>query len=279
MLKTRVITAILALIPMIWVFLMGDPWVIRVFFTLLVGLSAFEMAGMILPAVHRRFAEEKDSQKAPLWPLFVTILLSSSLYAVLVFGGDHVNGYIGLGLLAALLIGVFGAPSVDLSFAYASSLVICIIYSVFPWLAIGELYERSSDPRFIFLLCAVVWCGDTGAYFAGRSLGRHKLAPRMSPNKTWEGAIGGIVASLLGGICLKAYYGEAFLTWPLIAACCIFGGIFGQLGDLTESTFKRFSGVKDSGKIFPGHGGFLDRVDGLLFAAPVIWFILYQFGS
>ncbi|MES2745268.1 MAG: phosphatidate cytidylyltransferase, partial [Bdellovibrionota bacterium] len=70
-----------------------------------------------------------------------------------------------------------------------------------------------------------------------------------------------------------------FLSWPLVIAAAIFGGIFGQLGDLTESTFKRFAEVKDSGKIFPGHGGFLDRVDGLLFAAPVIWFILFQFGS
>ncbi|MBC7660384.1 MAG: phosphatidate cytidylyltransferase [Chitinophagaceae bacterium] len=277
MLRTRVITAICALIPFIWVFTKGDLQVIRIFFTVLVGISAFEMAGMTFPALYRRFGVEKA--ESPEWLRYVTILLSSAIYASLVFADTHVIGYVGLGLLGGLLLGVFAAPTVDLSFAGASGLVTSIVYSVFPWLAVIALYEKAGDARYIFLLCGLVWCGDTGAYFAGRSLGKHKLAPRMSPNKTWEGAVGGIIASVIGGSFLKLYYGESYVAWALIIPCCIFGGIFGQLGDLTESTFKRFSGVKDSGRIFPGHGGFLDRVDGLLFAAPIIWFILYQFGS
>jgi phosphatidate cytidylyltransferase len=77
---------------------------------------------------------------------------------------------------------------------------------------------------------------------------------------------------------VKFLFSEDFADWAAVLLCGIMGGAFGQLGDLTESAFKRFAGVKDSGKIFPGHGGFLDRVDGLLFAAPVIWLILYQFG-
>lgn len=281
MLKTRVITAILALIPMLWIFLQGDAQVITIFFNILVGISAFEMAGMIFPALYNRFGEKREGAKleTPRWQCFVTVLLSVSLYASLVYPESHVTGYIGLALLGAILIGVFSAPSVDLAFASVSGFLCSIVYSVFPWIAILGLYLKSNDAHYIFFLCLIVWCGDTGAYFTGRAIGRHKLAPRMSPNKTWEGAIGGIVASLVGGSCLRAYYGEAFMSWTLVVLCCVLGGIFGQLGDLTESTFKRFSGVKDSGKIFPGHGGFLDRVDGLLFAAPVVWFILYQFGS
>ena len=281
MLKTRVITAILALIPMLWIFLKGDAQAISIFFTVLVGISAFEMASMLFPALYSRFGEKTASipPQTPQWPRIVTILLSVSLYASLVFTESHVIGYIGLVLLGAILIGVFSASSVDLAFANVSGFLVGIVYSVFPWIAILALYLKANNATYVFFLCLVVWCGDTGAYFTGRTFGKHKLAPRMSPNKTWEGAIGGIMASLIGGSCLRIYYGEAFMSWSVVVLCCVFGGVFGQLGDLTESTFKRFSGVKDSGKIFPGHGGFLDRVDGLLFAAPVIWFILYQFGS
>jgi len=279
MLKTRVITAVIALIPMLWILLYGNPLVIKVFFTALVGLSAYEMAAMIFPALYSRLGEKAAANPivAPRWLRFVTILLSCSLYASLEFTEAPVIGYAGLVLLGAILIGIFAAPSVELSFANASGFVTSIVYSVFPWIAILALYARGADARYLLFLCVVVWCGDTGAYFAGRSLGKRKLAPRMSPNKTWEGAIGGIVASVIGGLCLRAYYGDDFMSLPLVVGSSVFGGIFGQLGDLTESSFKRFSGVKDSGSIFPGHGGFLDRVDGLLFAAPVIWFILHQF--
>ncbi len=280
MLKTRVITAILALIPMLWIFLKGNAFVINSLFTGLVGICAYEMAGMIFPGLYRRLGDSTLSKpvEAPIWLRFVTILLSSGLYACLEFTPAPVIGYVGLLLLGAILIGTFAAPTVELSLANATGLVTSIVYSVFPWLAIIALYLKGSDARYVFFLCGIVWCGDTGAYFAGRSLGKHKLAPRMSPNKTWEGAIGGIFASLLGAAALRVFYGNAFMEWPLVIVCSVFGGIFGQLGDLTESSFKRFSGVKDSGKIFPGHGGFLDRIDGLLFAAPIIWFLLYQFG-
>ncbi|RZA24705.1 MAG: hypothetical protein EOP10_09085, partial [Proteobacteria bacterium] len=275
-LKTRVITAILALIPFLWVFLKGDALTISLFFAILVAISAFELASMIFPGLYKRLGNNTQS---PFWLTIITILLSVTLYSLMVFLSPPAIIYVGLILLFAILFGVFSAGSTDLSFAHAAGLVTAVVYSAFPWIAIQALYQKGGDARYIFLLCAIVWFGDTGAYFAGRSLGKHKLAPRMSPNKTWEGAIGGIFASILGASLIANWYGEGFLSWPLVIAAAIFGGIFGQLGDLTESTFKRFAEVKDSGKIFPGHGGFLDRVDGLLFAAPVIWFILFQFGS
>ncbi len=276
MLKTRVITAVLAMIPFLWVFTQGTGLVISLFFGLLVGLSAFELGNMIFPGLYKKLG---DSHSEPRWLRVLTIILSVGLYSSLVFVTPSSVGFAGIFLLFAILIGVFTAPTTDLSFAHAVGLVTALAYSVFPWISIEALYQMGGDARFIFLLCAIVWSGDTGAYFAGRSFGKHKLAPRMSPNKTWEGAIGGIVASLIGASIVRSIYGDSFLSWNLIVPSAIFGGIFGQLGDLTESTFKRFAEVKDSGKIFPGHGGFLDRVDGLLFAAPVIWFILYQFGS
>lgn len=276
MLKTRVITAVLALIPFLWVFTQGNALVISLFFGLLVGLSAFELSAMVFAGLYKRLG---NNTQPPVWLRFISIFLSMALYAALIFVVPPVIGYAGILLLLAILIGVFTGPSTELSFAHAVGLVTSIVYSVFPWIAIQALYQRGGDARYIFFLCAIVWFGDTGAYFAGRSLGKHKLAPRMSPNKTWEGAIGGIIASVVGASLITLFYGEGFLAWALVIPCAVFGGIFGQLGDLTESTFKRFAEVKDSGKIFPGHGGFLDRVDGLLFAAPAIWFIVYQFGS
>jgi phosphatidate cytidylyltransferase len=275
MLKTRVITAILALIPFFWVFLKGDTLTISLFFALLVAISAYELSMMVFAGLYKRLGEARE---APHWLVAFTMLLSVALYTLCVFLNPTALVYVGLVLLLGILFGIFSAPTSELSFAHAVGLVTCVVYSTFPWIAIQALYKEGGDARYIFLLCAIVWSGDTGAYFAGRGLGKHKLAPRMSPNKTWEGAIGGVIASILGALLIMNWYGEGFLSWSLVISMAIFGGIFGQLGDLTESTFKRFAGVKDSGKMLPGHGGFLDRVDGLLFSAPIIWFILFQFG-
>ncbi len=115
----------------------------------------------------------------------------------------------------------------------------------------------------------IIWAGDTGAYFAGRAFGRHKLAPRLSPAKTIEGAVGGLFASLAGG-----FLGWALLPLPAtlqpwhVVIFALPGSVIGQVGDLAESLLKRSTGVKDSSRILSGHGGMLDRVDALIFAAP-----------
>lgn len=113
----------------------------------------------------------------------------------------------------------------------------------------------------------VIWFGDTGAYFAGRAFGRHKLAPRLSPKKTWEGAVGGALASVAGGFVARAIFFDDMLVWQVILLA-LPGAVLGQIGDLAESLIKRSTGVKDSGTILGGHGGMLDRVDALVFAAP-----------
>lgn len=118
---------------------------------------------------------------------------------------------------------------------------------------------------------AMVMMTDTGAYYTGRTLGRHKLAPKVSPGKTIEGSIGGfITAAVAGIICKYAFFPEAPIAHIAILGAII--GIVSQIGDLAESLLKRGSGVKDSGAIFPGHGGMLDRVDSLLFCAPILYY-------
>jgi phosphatidate cytidylyltransferase len=278
MLKTRVITAAIALILFFLIFVKADAAFVRLFFVSLVGISTFELTTMIFPALYSRFDPSGD-RKPPVWLKVVTILLACGIYHANAFHSHYGLTFLVMGLLGGLLLGIFAAPTVELSIATSAGVVLSLVYGALPWVAIWELFRMAIDPRYVYLLCTVVWCGDTGAYFAGRTLGKHKLAPRMSPNKTWEGSVGGIIASLAGAAVVKYIYGDEIANWIVILAAALAGGVLGQLGDLAESTFKRFSGVKDSGKIFPGHGGFLDRVDGLLFAAPAIWAILYQFGG
>jgi phosphatidate cytidylyltransferase len=124
----------------------------------------------------------------------------------------------------------------------------------------------------IILVLTTAWLSDTGGYFAGKFLGKRKLYPAISPNKTWAGAIGGVVAALAGGFAMQQFRMHQLAVVDVVVLAGV-GSVLGQLGDLVESMVKRSRGVKDSGAILPGHGGLLDRLDAVLFIAP--WFYLY----
>ena len=130
---------------------------------------------------------------------------------------------------------------------------------------------RLGGPRLLLFALATTWAADTVAYFVGRSLGRHPLAPKISPKKTWEGSMGGLVGSLL---IAYAFHFWIFIPLPHLFAMAFLGNIAGQMGDLLESACKRSAGVKDSGGLLPGHGGILDRIDALILCIPVIWYYL-----
>ena len=128
---------------------------------------------------------------------------------------------------------------------------------------------RGQGPALLLFALVIVWVSDTGAYFAGRAIGKHPFAPKLSPNKTWEGAVAGFLASLAVAF--------TFMPWmnvPLVhlMAMAALGNIAGQVGDLLESGYKRSAGIKDSGTLLPGHGGVLDRIDALILAIPVVWY-------
>jgi phosphatidate cytidylyltransferase len=126
----------------------------------------------------------------------------------------------------------------------------------------------------VLFVLAVTWLGDTGAYFAGRFLGKHKLYAAVSPKKTWEGAVGGVDGALVAAIVMKLARFEDALPWLDLVLIAVPGAMLGQMGDLVESLFKRSTGVKDSGSILPGHGGILDRIDAVLFFAPYVFVYL-----
>ncbi len=119
----------------------------------------------------------------------------------------------------------------------------------------------------------LIWATDTFAYYTGKAVGRHPLAPRVSPKKTWEGSIGGALGALAVAVALKLTV-LAFLPWPHLVVVAFLCGVVSQLGDLAESKMKRAVDVKDSGTILPGHGGLLDRLDALILAAPMVYLYL-----
>lgn len=130
---------------------------------------------------------------------------------------------------------------------------------------------------YIFLLLIIQWFTDSGAYLIGSSLGKHKLMPRVSPKKSVEGAAGGVVVAVIGALLLNAFI--HIFPVSLMTVLAIVVSVGGQLGDLCESAFKRWAGVKDSGKCIPGHGGMLDRFDSMLFAAPLLLLFISLFAE
>ena len=139
----------------------------------------------------------------------------------------------------------------------------------------GPLTPLGIEPgaAWVFLVLAVTFLQDTLAYFVGRSWGRHKLAPTLSPKKTWEGAAGGMVGAIIASLVCIPVLGLP-LSFGAGALLGVIGGLVGPLGDLAESLIKRRVGLKDAGKIIPGHGGVLDRADSLLFTAPVLYYLI-----
>jgi phosphatidate cytidylyltransferase len=196
--------------------------------------------------------------------------------------------------IAPFLFLTITMPRAELGTGYpaAAASVFAFTYVALPMGMLVQLRQQWAGAFYLLYLLLVVWAGDIFAYFVGKSMGRHLMSPRISPKKTWEGAAASLLASVAVGWVMFGHaeqISSALLRAGLIARR---DGIFGletpamgpiilltvtlniaaQLGDLVESLIKRGAGVKDSGAILPGHGGMLDRIDALLFAAPVLWF-------
>ena len=156
-------------------------------------------------------------------------------------------------------------------------------YIIFPFLILAKIpfsNNNQYDPKIITGIFIIIWTNDTFAYIVGKSIGKNKLLERISPKKTIEGFIGGVAFAIIAGLLISKYFvqptenftNKSALIWMTTALLI---GVFGTIGDLIESKFKRIAGVKDSGKIMPGHGGILDRLDSVIFVAPFIY-LFYQ---
>ena len=138
-----------------------------------------------------------------------------------------------------------------------------------------EILKSTLGAKLLFCIFASIWVCDSAAYFTGRAIGKHKFAEKVSPKKTWEGAIGGLIGALIVGICF--YYFDAFSKSYIYILIALISGTIGQYGDLVESLIKRDVGVKDSSNLIPGHGGILDRIDSLIAVAPCFLLTLVIF--
>ncbi|HZS53642.1 MAG TPA: phosphatidate cytidylyltransferase [Bryobacteraceae bacterium] len=151
-------------------------------------------------------------------------------------------------------------------------LVACALFGAFytfaPWRFAIDL--RHISVHLLFFALALNWIGDSAAYYAGRVFGRHRLAPVISPKKTWEGAAASVAASVILGVLYLGHFMPRLPYWEIVLIA-VPGNVAGQFGDLVESAIKRGAGVKDSGNLLPGHGGMLDRVDSSLFALPFVF--------
>ena len=178
-------------------------------------------------------------------------------------------------LVVVLLLGrTFSSRAVETAADEVGVTLLGLFYVPFLFGYVLMLRDLDQGRLWVLFLFAAVWAGDTGAYYLGSRFGRRRLHPRVSPRKTWEGAVGGLGCSLAAA----ALAGALLFPGRSAAAMAGFGGLLGaagQAGDLAESLIKRCSGSKDSGSLFPGHGGVLDRFDGVLFAAPLLYYVLW----
>ena len=173
-------------------------------------------------------------------------------------------------LLAALWLRAYDFGSDHDNGARVAKLAAGTLAIVPAWCALALIHaQRPNGHLWLFIALAIVWAADTGAYFAGRKLGRRKLSPRISPNKTLEGLAGGAVAGVLVGVAGGVLAGTAASKLPAVALAALVVVLASVVGDLFESLLKRHAGVKDSGDLIPGHGGLLDRMDSVLAALPV----------
>ncbi|MCL2760663.1 MAG: phosphatidate cytidylyltransferase [Desulfuromonadales bacterium] len=255
--KLRIITAIIALPLLILLIAKGSVLLFTLFICLLSFLGLIEYYQMALP--ERRAMSYLIAAAGGILPYFFMnrrwdILVISITFLTLVISTVLLFNFKDIKQVAAEAgIFVFGLIYIPLLLGY---LVLC--------------RAGSYGAYWIFLMLCIVMSGDSAAYFIGCKFGKHKLYPVVSPNKSIEGAIGGLVGSLAGAFIFRMLF---FPELPVLlcGATAVVAGAFGQIGDLFESLIKRSCGVKDSGKIVPGHGGILDRLDSILFAAPVIW--------
>ena len=274
----RILTAVILIAAVLALVFFGQLWMITLFAAIVAELAAYEY--LQLAAVGAR--SHGVTLRIPLW----WMALATAIAFAVTLPNFPVEAQ--LPVLSALTLVLFAwngfrAPLRQVLPDTAQGLF-GLIWIAYPLTLIPLLWKQEDGIALVLLLMLSVWAGDTAALYIGKAFGRHKLAPRLSPGKTWEGSAGSIVGSLAAAGLLVVisdqlsargntliHIGEPI--WQTLVLAAILN-IAAQLGDLLESAVKRGAGVKDSGTMLPGHGGILDRIDALLLATPVLWFAL-----
>lgn len=258
MLKTRILSACV-FVPVILAAVFFGRWVFAALVLAIVVIGGYEYGKMV---------EVNEYHFLPwiYYPSAVILVLIAQLFpetpglllavVFLSFGG----------YMLLFILGKYGLDEVAVNFA-------AVIY--LPVTMCTAILLRSMPENgmwFLYLLLVIQWFTDSGAYLLGSAFGRHKLMPKVSPKKSVEGAVGGIIVAVIGALLLNLFID--LLPFGFMIFIAVLVSIGGQIGDLCESAVKRWAGVKDSGKLIPGHGGVLDRFDSMLFAAPLLYLIV-----
>ena len=256
----RELFALFAIPVLLVVILLAPPWAFLVVLGLAIVLAGDELLSM----------SRASGVRCGRW--LELLILAASLACAWAFGGH--------GLLAAAVFAVLALPTAQLmkpdrptgSLGGAAVGLLVVLYLGLTGACMGWLRQWPGEAEgagLILFFLATIWAGDSGAYYVGRNLGRHKMAPRISPNKTWEGLAGGVVGTFAGAALAKLIF-VSDLSWPHLLALAAILAVTAPVGDLVESQLKRDTGIKDSSTLLPGHGGFLDRTDSLLYSAPPV---------
>jgi phosphatidate cytidylyltransferase len=244
----RLATALVLIPVLTWVVLAAPDWVF-VAVLAAIGLAAFHEYDQIAPLRSG-------------WPGMIAgliLLLAPAPWMVVV-----------LAALAAMTLALRGRDVASVM-PGAGIFLLGVVYIFGSWRCAIEL--RTINHHWLMFALIINWAGDTAALYIGRAFGRHKMAPRVSPAKSWEGSIASVAGGLLVGA-IYAYYLLPSVPLTVVLPLGAAGNIAGQIGDLCESALKRGAGVKDSGTWLPGHGGWLDRIDSSLFSVPVVYALL-----
>ena len=263
----REVTAGVLAIPSIWIIGWSHPYVFDATIALVASLALYEF--LIL-----------GRRKGYVLP--VPVCIAVMLFVIAAFVVEPISVEMGVFLALLVIPAWYVVSSAALDDALPSS-AIAVLATLYVGMLGGSLIRLRADFeagwKLIFFLLMVVWLGDAGAYYVGKSLGRHKLSPRISPKKTVEGLAGGIAVSIIAAVVAHlTFFKEIPLIHAIISGVIL--SIAGVIGDLAESMWKRSAAVKDSGTLIPGHGGFLDRFDSIFFTAPMlyVYWVLIQNG-
>ena len=271
--NNRIISAIvIAASLIIFILLSGVPFVMNLTVALIAASALYEVL------IVTKYIESKS-----LIVISIVFAFIIPFIPVIPFVPDFTRTAFTLGIFAFTMVLFITLLAAYETFSLEHLSVVFLMSIIIPFFFSTLIYSRQMDAGFYNLLyiflCA--WACDSGGYIFGRMFGRHKLTPKISPKKTVEGAFGGVAASIVTTICL-CYIIDVFdanitVDYAVVVIYSLIGGIFAILGDLSASVIKRNFGVKDFGKLIPGHGGIMDRFDSVLFVAPMMYLSLYLY--
>lgn len=255
----RLITGLIITPFFFYVVAFAPDWAFLIVLALVGLFALYEFLGILAA----RFPEAEDLRRNPVpYAAGLVLLVLPSQEGV------FLTLY---GLLAMVL--VLRCKDMASGLPLAAGLLLGVVYIFGSWRC--GVFLRGLSPWWMLFALAINWVGDTFAFYGGRTFGKHKLSPVISPNKSWEGSISSVVSTMILGSVYLHYLFPQVPMWQGLGLC-LAANVSGQVGDLSESAMKRGAGVKDSGNLLPGHGGWLDRVDSSLFSVPVVYWIITQ---